>query len=495
MENKEYENLLYRRQFLLTGKKIEGLSNWKKYSMRSEAKTLYVHPELDCITAEDERRRIVFLGYVFDWQNPEYDNEKILHRVFEKETFEEILEATFEYSGRFAILYEDEHVCRMFHDAGSQREIYYHVGERGVSCAAQLPIMEKFIGVEETDDKEALELYMSEEFVNSKKYWIGEKTIYKDVKRLRSNFYLDIKDGNAVRYWPLKPIDKKSLEWVSEKGANMLKGFIEAANMRRKLVIPVTAGWDTRIILAASKGIRDDVRYFIIKFPWMDNNHSDIVVPGRLMSKLGCRFEVMESGEHVDEEFEVIFRKNTAYYRLDNLLGIYNVLYNEFSDYDYLNITGHVSEVARNYRGTIKNPNGRLFSTYVGYDGSDSYIVKMCQKWIDENAHVAKDMDVDMLSLFYWEEGLGWEASHRTESDIAIDEYCPFSCRKLLELMLSVESSYRNKYSCTLYQRIMEKLWPEVLSEPINPSCKNTIKGVLVNLDWLYPLKRFVKKL
>ena len=493
MSGADYKKLLYRKQFLLTAHDIDGLYSWNKYEVCRGEKKLYVHPELECIVIKDDFRQVIFVGYIFDWQNPEYGNEKILERILENESFDELLRATFEYSGRFAIIYEDDYICSMFHDAGSQREVYYHIGEKGVSCASQLPIMKKFLGVEETDNEEALALYRSEDFIKSKKQWVGEETIYKGVRSLRANFYLDICNGKSVRYWPTEPLEKKSLEWVSEKGARMLRGFMMAAHMRRNIMIPVTAGWDSRMLLAASKDISDEIKYFIIKFPWMDMKHEDISVPKGLMSSLGKKFEIIESGEHVDEGFKEVFCQNTAYCRMENLTGIYNVFYKRFPE--YMSISSHISESIRNYRGSMNPPSGKLFSIEIGYSKGNAYVEKICQRWIDDNIQFTKDMNIDPFVLFYWEEGLNWEASHRTETDIAIEEYCPFSCRKLLEMFASVDASYRNKYTCPLYKHMMEKLWPEVLSGPINPSFKNTVKGILVNMDWFYPVKKFMKNL
>ena len=494
MSEEDYKKLLYRKQFLLTSRDIEGLYSWKRHEICNGEKKLYVHPDLDCTVIEQGHRRLVFLGYIFDWQNPEYGNDKILGRIFEEnEYFDDLLRATFEYSGRFAAIYEDEDICSMFHDAGGQREVYYHVGENGVSCASQLPIMEKFLEVEQTDNEQALALYGSDAFIRSKKQWVGEETIYKGVKALRPNFYLDISGGKAVRYWPKEPLEGRSLEWASEKGARMLKGFLKAANMRNNIMMPVTAGWDSRMLLAASRDISDEVKYFIIKFPWMDKSHEDIAVPKRLMSRLGKSFEIVESGENVDEGFQDVFCQNTAYCRTENLVGIYNVFYKKYPE--YMSISSHVSEVIRNYRGSIKSPNGKAFSIEVGYKEGNDYAEKMCQAWIDKNIQFTREMNIDPFVLFYWEEGLIWEASHRTETDIAIEEYCPFSCRTLLEMFASVDHSYRNKYTCPLYKRIMEKLWPHVVSEPINPSFKNTVKGILVSMDWFYMVKRFMRKL
>ena len=487
MKNPEYENLLYRRQFLLTGKKIDGLSNWKRYSVCRGTKVLHVHPDLDVVELNEDGRNMIFMGYIYDWQNPEHGNERILQEILKNQGFQNIVESTYEYSGRFVILYEDIEGCSIFHDAGAQREVHYTVDEDGVSCASQLPIMKQFINIEDTEDKEALKLYRSKDFLRSKKQWPGEFTIYKNVKCLRPNHYLDMTTGEVFRYWPVKPLKRITLEEASDTVALMLNGFVKACSNRKKLIVPVTAGWDSRLLLAATRDIREEVKYFVIRFPHMSERHVDITIPKRLMKKLGCRFDVININGGVDSEFERIFKGNTAYPREDNLVGIYGVFYKMFSD--RMNISSHLSEVVRSYAGKMESPTGKDVSKYIGYENSNAYVIRTCEEWINKNAQTSRDMGIDLLTLFDWEES-NWEASHRTETDIALEEYCPLSCRKLLETMVSVRPEYRNKYECILYNEIMKILWPQVLSEPVNPSLKRNLEGILVSKNLMYPLKK-----
>jgi len=492
MDNSEYKNLIYRKQFIIMPCKAEGPSGWKTCGICNERLVLHAHPDLQVTQIDDEKRRILLLGYMLDWQNPGLGNHDILSMLVSGNgDFKSFLEATFNLGGRFVIIYEDSTCSRLFHDATGQMEVYRYCGDKGVACAAQLPIMKKYLDLEDNTAEGVQEFYKSEDFKNAKMQWVGEDTIYKDTKELRPNFYLDLMDGSAVRYWPMEPLGLISVESASEMACRMLKGFLDAISRRSKVVLPVTAGWDSRLMLSATKDIRDRMTYYIIKFPGMDEDHVDIRVPKSLFEKIQVPFNVIDASGEVDDDFRRVFIENTAYPKLSNLPGVYNVFHKIFND--NVNISSQVSETVRNYRGTIKSPSGRLFSTRVGYDGNNKYAARMCDIWLEQNAGVAKEMNIDLLALFTWEEGMSWEASHRSETNISIEEYAPFSCRNLLTVMLSVNDSYRNKYNCTLYRKMMEMMWPEVLYEPINPSLRNNVKGFLISMDKFYATKKLIK--
>jgi len=42
---------------------------------------------------------------------------------------------------------------------------------------------------------------------------------------------------------------------------------------------------------------------------------------------------------------------------------------------------------------------------------------------------------------------------------------------------------------------MIEIMWPEILYEPIDPSLKGSLKGVLVSMDMFYSVKKIFKGL
>jgi hypothetical protein len=101
-----------------------------------------------------------------------------------------------------------------------------------------------------------------------------------------------------------------------------------------------------------------------------------------------------------------------------------------------------------------------------------------------------------LLDLFSWEQSHGnWLAATQMEFDLAWrDMFTPFNCRELLTTMLSIDARYRSSPRHRAFYALIEKMWPDLLDEPINPdksegrgslrktgrSVKNAIKSRLV---------------
>ena len=101
-----------------------------------------------------------------------------------------------------------------------------------------------------------------------------------------------------------------------------------------------------------------------------------------------------------------------------------------------------------------------------------------------------KTFNYNILNLFYWEQRMGsWLATGCLGFSIAWQEvFFPFNCRNLLIDMLSVSEHLREEPNHKFFQMLIYHLWPDVLSEPINPPMKvnlynkvlRKIKGKLI---------------
>jgi len=74
----------------------------------------------------------------------------------------------------------------------------------------------------------------------------------------------------------------------------------------------------------------------------------------------------------------------------------------------------------------------------------------------------------DLLDIFYWEHRCGtWVSEILQGSDFAFNTHCYVNCRKIIELMLSVEREQRAKAS--IFHHVIEKYLPRLAGIPINP--------------------------
>jgi len=62
------------------------------------------------------------------------------------------------------------------------------------------------------------------------------------------------------------------------------------------------------------------------------------------------------------------------------------------------------------------------------------------------------------------------------EFDIAWREsITPYNCRDVLTTLLGVDERHRRAPDYALFRRLIERLWPEVLQEPINPRSRQSL--------------------
>jgi hypothetical protein len=230
---------------------------------------------------------------------------------------------------------------------------------------------------------------------------------------------------------------------------------MRSAATRFDLFVSVTAGLDSRLVLAASRDVADRVTYETVRQLSMPDDHPDITVPAALLSRLGFRHEVVRVTPFVEPEFASAFRANTplahGHYEADAA-----AIFRAYGAGKVV-VSGSVSEAIRDPR-----------------TGRPPYAVRAIEQW---RAELGQTYNVSPDALLYLEQrAANWGAMTQLEFDTAWrDILALYNCRALLVTMLGVEESLRRE---ALYLRVIERLWPEVLSAPINPH-KRKKKGTV----------------
>jgi hypothetical protein len=198
----------------------------------------------------------------------------------------------------------------------------------------------------------------------------------------------------------------------------------------------------------------------------MPDDHPDIVVPATLLSRLGLRHDVIRVTPFVDPEFASAFRANTPlahrHYEVDAA-----AIFKKYRG-SKVTVTGSVSEAVRHPlmgRQSIVGPIAHREMARQWFATTSPCAVRAIEQWRAELGHVH---NVSPDALFYLEQrAANWGAMTQLEFDTAWrDILTPYNCRALLATMLSVDEPLRHE---ALYLRVIERLWPELLSAPINP--------------------------
>ena len=489
-------NLLYRRQFLLSRSDIPFLSRWKIISL-TNGNILYVHPDLSVTLKNRKDLAIILLGYIYDPVNIEKDNESILEDIIsQSDTFPHFIQKIKLYSGQFIFLYENGNkTFKILNDAMSLREIYYCTSRNKIICASQPNLIKECSDPQLTITKnvEILDFH-NIEFQNkySGRFWIGDDTYYEGIKHLLPNHYLDVSKMSSFRYWPNEILGNIGLQEAVHRSCSFIKGILKAAANRNELMMAITAGNDSRTLLAASKEIKDKIYFFINKHDYLNSKHPDIDIPTKICNKINVPFHIHNEEGEIDTEFSKIFFNNTFIATNRNLPAIYNVYFKNHSH--RLNILG-VGEIGRTYFGEPARHISAYSLARMLLFKNSSYAVDQCQRWLDKSLPVATKFNINVLTLLYWEQKLGnWGAVGNSESDIAIEEFDPFSSHYLLETWLQTPKKYTKYQSNILFKEMIKEMWPELLEFPINPPYGKSeiFRTVLKKIGLLQVLKKMI---
>jgi hypothetical protein len=492
----KYQRLLYRSQFVLGTRFTDLIPSARHFTLRAKW-FLTVHPDLNVQIVRDKHKILVLLGFVLDPDDPQSNNADIvenLARSFNR--VEDLFSLTARFGGRWILIADDGASLILFHDPGGLRQVFYggvHTTQH-LWCGSQASTIAALLGL--IADSEAEGFVSAPEIsVNPEYWWPGDSCVYKDLRHLLPNHYLNLQTGTCHRFWPGGNLRPLPVNVAVQRCSFLLSRLLESAANRFDLALPVTAGWDSRLLLAASKPISDRVSYFTLKIESenMTDSHPDLAVPRALLGRLGLRHNVIEGPAGVDEHFTKIFDRNVTLahriWRLDaqaifDFYGLKKVV-----------ISGSLSEVARHFYilpvYIEKNLTGKKLASLAGMR-EHAFAVKCFDGWLG----TLEKYNLRPLDLFYWEQRAGnWLAMCQNEFDIAWAEiFTPYNCRLLLSDMLSVRQKYRLEPNYLFYRELMLNLWPEVLQEPINPhKAKSSVQRIKKRVrNQLSNVKHFV---
>jgi hypothetical protein len=466
MHNISSDNLLYRRQFILGGSPIQELPEWKSISFATYY--LKVHPDLEATIAKGSKGDFLMLGFALNHHRPKANNQALMDEMARTcLNVDTMLEYCRDLCGRYVIVFNFSGKTGLLNDLIGSRSVYWCIHQNTVWCASQPSTLARLLGIEE-DPSPIVRAYLERDmFASGEGCWIGDGTKYLGVKHLLPNHYLDFEKKRSIRYWPVNTLEPLDVAYASRKSAEILENTMLAATHRFQLCMAITAGWDSRCMLAATRYVRSKIYYYIQQYGGMTDNHPDIRVPRKLTQKLGIPFHIIECSDYQDEAFDTALEMNVFVIHNPAKKVLYRSFYQDSQG--KVNASGNISDLCRTTYGI--NPVHEIKDLLALEGLSDSeYAADSLKEWYAKTKSKCDALGYNLRDLFFWEQQLGnWGSMFAAELDIAIDEFYPFGTRRLVEMILAVDGKLRPYDNSMIHRRIIELLWPELLSEPINP--------------------------
>ncbi|MBE0688221.1 MAG: hypothetical protein IH585_19680, partial [Anaerolineaceae bacterium] len=460
------DNILYRRQFILGDHPILDFPEWK--SIPFGPLHLTVHPDLDTTFVKGTVGEFLLLGFALNHYRPEATNKELMEEMAETcHGFDELLEYSRDLCGRYIIVYNIPGEIGLLNDLIGSRSVYYYIHQEAIWCASQPSMLAVLLGIDEDRSPEVMEYVEKDMFASGEGCWIGDGTKFIGIKHLLPNHYLDLISKKSVRYWPTCPVGNLDLESASRKSAEILENTIQSATNRFEMSMAVTSGWDSRCMLAATRKISSKVYYYIQKYGEMTENHPDVTIPKKLANKLGFPFHTIKCEDYQDDAFDAMLKRNVFLIHNPEKKVLYRNFFQNFQG--KVNASGNISDLGRAIYGIDPVDDITDLLRLVNLNGS-VYAEDSLKDWYAEAKLCCETLGFNLRDLFFWEQVLGnWGSMFAAELDIAIDEFYPFGTRRLVETILAVDERLRPCSNSKVHRRIIELLWPELLSEPINP--------------------------
>lgn len=458
------EDALYRNQFLIAPEVPAGLDRWKREKLGGHF--VATHPALSLLRRDCSGRSSVLIGFILDPDSPERDDGEILASIHERLVEgAPLVDATATFGGRWAIVSSDRAArTTLLHDPGGLRQVFYARAPDGSAiCASQPDLIAEIVRAEPDPASSAFMASDTVARLNGRHWWPGDRSPFLGVRRLVANHELELESASSRRVWPLRRIARRSLDEAVERGATTIRGLVDAAARRFDLALFLTAGWDSRLVLAASRSLGDQALYMSNAYPGGDP--LDQSVPGRVLEGLGLRHRLVSSDEEPSEAFRALYARNTSMARTE-FAAMAEALLPHLRQ-RRVAMTGHLSEIVKGFhlrpRFLGNHLDGSLAAQMVGMAG-EPFAIGALDDWL---ADVEPNTGVNTLDLLYWEQNAAnMQASWLLEWDLVWgDAAIPMNSRALLEMLLGVP--YRHRRIGELHRRLIVELWPETLAVPM----------------------------
>ena len=466
MQNDDsYQSLLYNRQFIAGPRVPPRPSAWGSVVFASRLWVTY-HASLNVTKAVEDDREVLCLGHIFDPNHPSHTDQDIAERLVRSVTsFMAFEHATAQLAGRWVLFVSLGGQARLYPDAGGTKSAFYTVAgpQSELWIGSQPRLISEAVDV--TIDTGTLEAFCNGTVKNS---WPGDITPYENIRQLLPNHYVDLSSGEVRRFWPLGALPHYDTDTAAKKIGETLSAIMTSVAARRHVAMPLTGGYDSRVLLACSGERKKDLEVFVVIDPGTPSH--DTSIPKRLMSRLGLKGRILHA-KRFDKAFWDIYRQNVAEMFWDK--G--STKFFTFTRYGHgwFVATGNIAELIRRcsyYRDGI-HPSAispAFLAQKAGYEGNP-VAIRAFERWLRD---VPQDMDMEVLDLFYWEHRVGnWVSMGLTGLDTVCEVIPMYNCRTILEAGVTVDIAPRLE-PYQFFRRICEMFEPVTVSFPFNDGWK-----------------------
>lgn len=447
-------------QFVLSAGRNVSPAGWR--SDRVGDWLLGRHPALPAIRMVDETDRSVgwMLGYPIDEKGTLLADGEALHvpaRALSSATSFETF--AYAFGGRFATIVLGAEPPRVYLDPCGSLSAVYCAHQRIVASTPNLIPYD-----EHTRDRVELALAIGIPYTEG--MYPFTLTPRRGVHRILPNHCLDLRQWRTLRHWPRRPLAEcPAVDEAVAEIATIVKRQIAAVVAATPTYLPLTAGLDSRMLLACARSVAERVELFTRAIG--DRNSTiDCDTARRIAKRFGLRHLILPMELATDADLEEwMFR---IAYSTSEIRGWQCATMYKRLPGGHAVLGGQAGEVARGYywydddtETTAVTPE-RLIALCAC--PLDRETLAVARAWLDT---VPAANALQILDLFFVEEDMGGWAGvlPYAECDPGFPIF-PLCHRRVVERMLTLPVAYRR--AGRLARDIIAREWPALLDWPIN---------------------------
>jgi len=474
---------MFRNQYLLTNKEIPSQKDTTEICIGEF--TLYFGNDIEYYTVQKNDTQITLLGYVFHCFNSLSEQELIENLLTLSEG--ELLDEIDLWCGHFVLFVGNKNI-KVYNDACASFKVFY--GDRGDTKAvgSDPKIINTFFNFEEDKNSEKLKFYQSDYFKNNPTK-IGNETRFKNLYQLVSNHCLNVEKTRSERIFPRKKRENISQEIAGDKLIKIFNHLSLQIEKRHTIYASLTAGYDSRLLMAATKNISDKVKYYTFKLPNQKEDYIDYTLPKKITSDLGLNYSfirIKELPKKIKENILTVY----DYPKLRPFEQYRNIF--PKNKKENILLVGFVSEVAKNYLESVKVKNGKDVVRAVHLP-DNNYLEKYYQNWLNKNQQLILDLNYEALDFIHWEQDITNFAGQNTYyAHHYVRLFSIFNSREILRIMLAVDPNKRDGKSPIFFKYLIENMWPALTNFPFNPTIKEKCILFMKKVK-IYPFYKYLQ--
>lgn len=476
-KNENYRELLFRRGYLLTDKKVDDVSSYPFYNIWEysqvgnyhlyvqEKQTFYIQSEGDIYS--------IIIGHAYNPFDMKYDENELCQDLIScyQNSVARYFDKVSEFTGLHVIILIDGNKVIACQDACGLTGCYFGKINGSMYITEHPQLIADMFDLKMNANVEKL--------VQSKCYNIGNRhlpgniTPYDELKRIGANTYVEYNNDFYIkRFYPICAHPEFTTDEEKEIGVkkigDLIHNGIECCSKKwNRCTISLSGGTDSKTTLACANGLYDKFSYF--SFFSKPQELVDAEGAKKICEHLGLKhtfYQIPQENSSFEnfDFYKKLLQHNTNYFvnLSDNEIRKYIYLH-DLDAYD-IELKSWASEVARVFierkyqidmSGLINERQCSIFQTrYFGHPELLKWSDNIYYDFLKEVGLNKKLFNYEPSDLFYWEIRMGcWGVSVISSQQLYHRMTMPMNNRKILELFLCFPHEERK--SDSVHKRVI----------------------------------------